>query len=162
MFAFSRTCSPNICIEKLFSALPASGDPPKRIFGKSSHKPCPVMLGEERKCRKSSHKAREKVRKWKPILRDEVREGWCGKRFSGKDSIVSQRAMSGLQFSDFVSIKKQPRSQRRFRGLTAFFETEKPRALLLVPVAHIERGRDEIQRQEHGEEESACLVHFLR
>ena len=85
-----------------------------------------------------------------------------GKDFSGKVSIVPQRAMSGLQFSDFVSIEKQPRSQRRCRGLTEFFEAEKPGALLLVPVAHIERGRDEIQRQEHGEEESACLVHFLR
>ena len=55
--------APNIFIEKLFSALPAAGDPPKRIFGKSSHKQRPVMLSSERKCRKSSHKAREKVRK---------------------------------------------------------------------------------------------------
>ena len=35
-----RTCSPNIFIEKLFSALPVAGGPPKRNFGKSSHKPC--------------------------------------------------------------------------------------------------------------------------
>ena len=42
------------------------------------------MLDLERKCRKSSHKAREKVRKWKPIPRDEVREGWCGKSFFGE------------------------------------------------------------------------------
>lgn len=55
---FARKCSPNIFIEKLFSALPVAGGPPKRIFGKSSHKQCPVMFGTKRKRRKSSHKAR--------------------------------------------------------------------------------------------------------
>ena len=57
-FVFARTCSPNIFIEKLSSAHPATGGPPKRNIGKSSHKPCSVMLGLERKCRKTSHKAR--------------------------------------------------------------------------------------------------------
>ena len=60
-FAFSYKCSPSFCINKLFSALSATVDPSKSIFGKSSHKHCPVMLGAERKYRKSSHKAREKV-----------------------------------------------------------------------------------------------------
>ena len=84
-----RTCSPNIFIEKLFSALPASGGPPKRIFGKSSHKPCPVMLGSERNCRKTSHKARAKavcvsIKSKRGHVRDSE-----GKVFSGKVSIVT-------------------------------------------------------------------------
>ena len=85
---FSRTCSPNIFIEKLFSALPAAGGQPKRNFGKSSHKPCPVMLASERKCRKSSHKARvQDVCANVKTERGHVRSGE-GKEFSGKVSIV--------------------------------------------------------------------------
>ena len=41
------------------------------------------------------------------------------------------------------------------RGLIAFSDVEIRVRLSLVLVAHIERGRDEVQRQEHGEEESA-------
>ena len=83
-----RTCSPNIFIEKLSSALPAAGDPPKRIFGKSSHKPCPVMLGLERKCRISSHKARAQdicssIKSERGLVRGGER-----KEISGKVSIV--------------------------------------------------------------------------
>ena len=103
MFAFSRTCSPNICIEKLFSALPASGGPPKRIFGKSSHKPCPVMLGSESKCRKTSHKARaEDVCASIKSERGDAR--WDeGKVFSGKISIVTRWAKSEYAILDFRS-----------------------------------------------------------
>jgi hypothetical protein len=53
--------SPCFCIKIFSSAHPAAGDPPKRNFGVSSHKECSVMLGVERKCRKSLLKARAEI-----------------------------------------------------------------------------------------------------
>ena len=47
-------------VRNIFCHIPRVPMLPKRNIGKSLHKQCTVMLGEERKCRRTSHKARTK------------------------------------------------------------------------------------------------------
>ena len=66
-----------------------AGDPPKRNFGVSSHKERSIMLGVERKSRKSLHKVWAKGESVgsSPVI-VHMRDG-VGKDFSGKVSIVT-------------------------------------------------------------------------
>ena len=88
MFVFARICPPNIFIEKLSSAHIEAGDPPKRNFGKSSHKQCPVMLGLERNAGKLRIKREHRPKNGCPSPAMRYARDGVVKVFSGKVSIV--------------------------------------------------------------------------